>query len=136
MTSRLRSSKDIHISQAQHFAWSLYDSRALLLPPKQQRAPACCAVPLTLATMSGAVVKKLPEPLLDPNPDRFCMFPIKYHTIWEFYKKAEASFWTGARCARLDRPLAAPRCPHAACLQHSRDLNFSIFTFTTYFPLV
>ena len=34
------------------------------------------------------------EPLLDPNPDRFCAFPIKYHDIWEYYKKAEASFWT------------------------------------------
>ncbi|KAL6762364.1 ribonucleoside-diphosphate reductase small chain [Haematococcus lacustris] len=35
-----------------------------------------------------------PEPLLDANPDRFCMFPIKYDDIWQFYKKAEASFWT------------------------------------------
>ena len=34
------------------------------------------------------------EPLLEPNPDRFCAFPIKYHDIWEYYKKAEASFWT------------------------------------------
>ncbi|GFR46419.1 hypothetical protein Agub_g8001 [Astrephomene gubernaculifera] len=34
------------------------------------------------------------EPLLDENPDRFCMFPIKYPKIWEMYKKAEASFWT------------------------------------------
>jgi hypothetical protein len=36
-----------------------------------------------------------PCPLLDDNPDRFCMFPIKYPQIWEMYKKAEASFWTG-----------------------------------------
>ncbi|GLC39348.1 hypothetical protein PLESTB_000894700 [Pleodorina starrii] len=35
-----------------------------------------------------------PDPLLDENPDRFCMFPIKYPKIWEMYKKAEASFWT------------------------------------------
>ena len=35
-----------------------------------------------------------PEPLLEDNPDRFCMFPIKYQKIWEMYKKAEASFWT------------------------------------------
>ena len=35
------------------------------------------------------------EPLLEENPDRFCMFPIKYRDIWEMYKKAEASFWTG-----------------------------------------
>jgi len=34
------------------------------------------------------------DPLLDENPQRFCMFPIKYHTTWEFYKRAEASFWT------------------------------------------
>ena len=34
------------------------------------------------------------EPLLAPNPDRFSMFPIKYPQIWEFYKSAEASFWT------------------------------------------
>ncbi|KAI4366928.1 hypothetical protein MLD38_022728 [Melastoma candidum] len=34
------------------------------------------------------------EPLLAPNPDRFCMFPIQYQEIWEMYKKAEASFWT------------------------------------------
>jgi ribonucleoside-diphosphate reductase subunit M2 len=36
----------------------------------------------------------LAEPLLDHNPERFCSFPIKYHDIWEMYKKAEASFWT------------------------------------------
>lgn len=34
------------------------------------------------------------EPLLAENPQRFCMFPIKYPQIWEMYKKAEASFWT------------------------------------------
>ena len=35
------------------------------------------------------------EPLLMENPDRYCMFPIKHQSIWEYYKKAEASFWTG-----------------------------------------
>lgn len=34
------------------------------------------------------------EPLLVPNPNRFCMFPIEYPQIWEMYKKAMASFWT------------------------------------------
>jgi ribonucleoside-diphosphate reductase subunit M2 len=34
------------------------------------------------------------EPLLDPNDERFCVFPIKYHDIWEMYKKALASVWT------------------------------------------
>ena len=34
------------------------------------------------------------EPLLQENPNRFVVFPIQYHDIWEMYKKAEASFWT------------------------------------------
>uniref|UniRef100_A0A061S6S5 Ribonucleoside-diphosphate reductase subunit M2 n=1 Tax=Tetraselmis sp. GSL018 TaxID=582737 RepID=A0A061S6S5_9CHLO len=34
------------------------------------------------------------EPLLKDNPDRYCMFPLQYNSIWEYYKKAEASFWT------------------------------------------
>lgn len=36
------------------------------------------------------------EPLLDESTSRWCMFPIRYNSIWEYYKKAEASFWTGA----------------------------------------
>ena len=34
------------------------------------------------------------EPLLRENPDRFVLFPIVHDDIWQFYKKAEASFWT------------------------------------------
>lgn len=34
------------------------------------------------------------EPLLKENPNRFVLFPIQYHDIWQMYKKAEASFWT------------------------------------------
>ncbi|KAG4306035.1 hypothetical protein PORY_000023 [Pneumocystis oryctolagi] len=34
------------------------------------------------------------EPLLMENKKRFVLFPIKYHEIWQMYKKAEASFWT------------------------------------------
>lgn len=34
------------------------------------------------------------EPLLKENKDRFVLFPIKHDDIWQFYKKAEASFWT------------------------------------------
>lgn len=44
---------------------------------------------------------QLAEPLLDENADRFTMFPIKYHDIWEMYKKAEASFWTGTSFAHI-----------------------------------
>lgn len=34
------------------------------------------------------------EPLLQENKDRFVLFPIKHHAIWNMYKQAEASFWT------------------------------------------
>lgn len=34
------------------------------------------------------------EPLLAENDNRFVLFPIKYHDIWDMYKKALASFWT------------------------------------------
>lgn len=34
------------------------------------------------------------EPILKENKNRFVLFPIEHHDIWEFYKKAEASFWT------------------------------------------
>ncbi|XP_031698119.1 ribonucleoside-diphosphate reductase subunit M2-like [Anarrhichthys ocellatus] len=47
---------------------------------------------------SEAVKKSRPEeeeePLLKNNPHRFVIFPIRYHDIWQMYKKAEASFWT------------------------------------------
>jgi ribonucleoside-diphosphate reductase subunit M2 len=33
------------------------------------------------------------EPLLQDVPGRFTLFPLKYHDIWEFYKKAQSSFW-------------------------------------------
>ena len=34
------------------------------------------------------------EPILQDNKDRFVIFPIQHDDIWQFYKKAEASFWT------------------------------------------
>lgn len=34
------------------------------------------------------------EPILVENKNRFVIFPIKHHDIWEWYKKMEASFWT------------------------------------------
>lgn len=33
------------------------------------------------------------EPILDPNPHRFVLFPIQYRDLWKMYKKAVASFW-------------------------------------------
>ncbi|WP_436517745.1 ribonucleoside-diphosphate reductase small subunit [Ekhidna sp. To15] len=40
------------------------------------------------------VAAHVEEPILKENKDRFVLFPIQHNDIWEFYKKAEASFWT------------------------------------------
>jgi ribonucleoside-diphosphate reductase beta chain len=32
--------------------------------------------------------------ILKPNDDRFVLFPIQYPQLWNFYKSAEACFWT------------------------------------------
>lgn len=34
------------------------------------------------------------EPILEENKNRFVLFPIQHDDIWQFYKRAEASFWT------------------------------------------
>ncbi|MEM7107541.1 MAG: ribonucleotide-diphosphate reductase subunit beta [Bacteroidota bacterium] len=34
------------------------------------------------------------EKILQENANRFVLFPIQHDDIWEYYKKAEASFWT------------------------------------------
>ena len=36
----------------------------------------------------------LPEPILQENPNRFVLFPIEHHDIWNMYKQQEASIWT------------------------------------------
>jgi ribonucleoside-diphosphate reductase subunit M2 len=55
------------------------------------------------ALTQGAQVSRISEqykelekndPLLAENPNRWVMFPIQHHQIWEMYKKHEASFWT------------------------------------------
>ncbi|OAA59386.1 ribonucleoside-diphosphate reductase M2 subunit [Cordyceps fumosorosea ARSEF 2679] len=48
----------------------------------------------TPAVATGIKPEEVDEPLLQENPQRFVLFPIKYHEIWQMYKKAEASFWT------------------------------------------
>merc|ERR1711939_743743 len=42
----------------------------------------------------GIKEEEADEPILQENPHRFVLFPLKYHEIWQMYKKAEASFWT------------------------------------------
>ncbi|QUC22147.1 uncharacterized protein UV8b_06388 [Ustilaginoidea virens] len=49
---------------------------------------------LTPSVAPGIKADEIDEPLLQENPQRFVLFPIKYHEIWQMYKKAEASFWT------------------------------------------
>jgi ribonucleoside-diphosphate reductase beta chain len=39
-------------------------------------------------------INQVDEPILKENPNRFVLFPIQHDDIWQFYKKAEASFWT------------------------------------------
>lgn len=48
----------------------------------------------TFGTSAELKAKEKDEPLLKENPNRFVLFPIKYHDIWQMYKKAEASFWS------------------------------------------
>jgi ribonucleoside-diphosphate reductase subunit M2 len=36
---------------------------------------------------------KAVEPILEPNDERFVMFPIQHNDIWEMYKKQVDSFW-------------------------------------------
>lgn len=40
------------------------------------------------------MVKDAKSAILAPNDDRFVLFPIKYHQVWEMYKKHMAVFWT------------------------------------------
>lgn len=34
------------------------------------------------------------DPLITPNEDRFVLFPLKYLSVWEMYKRQMAVFWT------------------------------------------
>uniref|UniRef100_A0A8C9LL18 Ribonucleoside-diphosphate reductase small chain n=1 Tax=Piliocolobus tephrosceles TaxID=591936 RepID=A0A8C9LL18_9PRIM len=38
--------------------------------------------------------KEINEKILNVDTDRFSLYPILYPDVWDFYKKAEASFWT------------------------------------------
>ncbi len=45
-------------------------------------------------TMADQTNVQAEEPILKENNSRFVLFPIQHSDIWEYYKKAEASFWT------------------------------------------
>jgi ribonucleoside-diphosphate reductase beta chain len=44
--------------------------------------------------MSELKNTKVEEPILKENPNRFVVFPIEHHDIWEMYKTSEHAFWT------------------------------------------
>lgn len=44
--------------------------------------------------MKGDPTKRVPEPLLTEQRNRFVLFPIQNDAVWEMYKKHVASFWT------------------------------------------
>ena len=44
------------------------------------------------STVKTQTVKTL-DPLLDPNDDRFVMFPIQYDDVWQMYKRQIDCFW-------------------------------------------
>jgi hypothetical protein len=62
---------------------------------------------LNLTAMAGpndpAIPRELElqEVLLKENKQRFVLFPIKYDSIWEMYKKHEASFWTAEEIGNI-----------------------------------
>ncbi len=60
--------------------------KSLLVPSNPKKSN---TNPLKYKEMSAAV-----EPILQENKDRFVLFPIQHHDIWEWYKKQEACFWT------------------------------------------
>ena len=42
------------------------------------------------------------EDILMENPNRFVMFPIQYHEVWQYYKKALSSFWIAEELSFAD----------------------------------
>jgi len=54
---------------------------------------ACNLAPVSHVSAEFKELEKS-DPLLKENPRRWVLFPIQYPTIYEMYKKHEASFWT------------------------------------------
>lgn len=53
-----------------------------------------CDIEKNFKTLHDVNANKLPEPLLEENPNRFVILPIKYNDIWRMYKQQMAAFWT------------------------------------------
>ena len=48
----------------------------------------------TSEIVTELAVEQFIEPMCRPADDRFALFPIRNHRMWEMYKKHVASFWT------------------------------------------
>ena len=48
----------------------------------------------TTEIVTELAVEQFIEPMCRPADDRFALFPIRNHRMWEMYKKHVASFWT------------------------------------------
>jgi ribonucleotide reductase beta subunit family protein with ferritin-like domain len=62
-----------------------------MLPPMTLDAS---GVVTAAALATATAVATAMEPLLDPNEDRFVIFPIKHEDLWVKYKQHMAVFWT------------------------------------------
>jgi len=47
-----------------------------------------------METTDDSTTKEKEEELCKEDVSRFCLFPIQYKEIWDFYKKHKSSFWT------------------------------------------
>jgi hypothetical protein len=79
-------------------------------PPSPRPRPHDPAPAMSLTAEPAAAAST--DPLLAPNPQRFVLFPIKYHQVWEMYKKHEVR-------APAHSPPAAARI-HMPCTHHAR----------------
>jgi hypothetical protein len=46
-----------------------------------------------LQNVGSTIMTDTTDPLLAPNPGRFVLFPIRYHAVWEMYKKHEVKHY-------------------------------------------
>ena len=65
-----------------------------VLPPQARTFPQIVVGASELVGGFDKLRDRLDEPLLEENPLRFTLFPIKYPDLYEMYQKALASFWT------------------------------------------
>jgi thymidine kinase len=75
-------------------------------PPSPGPRPHTPAPAMSLTAQLAAALST--DPLLAPNPQRFVLFPIKYHQVWTMYKKHEVR----GPPTRLRTHALHPPCAH------------------------